>query len=241
MHIVQPHILQMLSLVQVGLTIRVYIIHVLLQVVRAWAADECLNPQSWSEISFPWGMKCNIFTCKLNHRQIFLKDFSLQSMDGNRRNKLLIACLLLSDGNRLECPHDWGSESGRIQPCFSSCASLELRLLGPQAQLCYGFCALAGQVCLLPILFSSLKSILSLLAWKVNTQNVSIMTLKICWALTCLQDAPLAAVRDTRWWSHSSHPWEHLSSWTTDACIDSLKCWRSAQTLSKVWLGGPSG
>ena len=42
MHIVQPHILQMLSLVQVGLTIRVYIIHLPLQVVRAWAADECL-------------------------------------------------------------------------------------------------------------------------------------------------------------------------------------------------------
>lgn len=33
-------------------------------------------------------------------------------MDGNGRNKLLVrTCLLLqSDRNRLECPHDWGSE-----------------------------------------------------------------------------------------------------------------------------------
>lgn len=174
MRIVQPHILQMLSLVQVGLIITIYIIHVLLHVVRAWAADECLNPESWAEISFPWGMKWDIFTHKLNHRQIFKKDFSLLSMDGKRRNKLLRrACLLLqSDGNRLEWPHDWGSESGRIQPWFSSCGSLELRLLGPQAQLCYGFCTLAGQVCLLPFLISSLKPILSLCLPERSTHRV---------------------------------------------------------------------
>lgn len=53
MHIVQLHILLVLSLVEVGLNIRVYIIHVPLRVVRAWAADECLNPESWAEISFP--------------------------------------------------------------------------------------------------------------------------------------------------------------------------------------------
>lgn len=49
---VQPHIYKRFSLVQLDLH-RVYVRHVLLHVVRAWALDEYLNPESWAEISFP--------------------------------------------------------------------------------------------------------------------------------------------------------------------------------------------
>lgn len=67
------------------------------------------------------------------------------------------------------------------------------------------------------------------------------MTLEIFWALTCLQDAPLGAVRDTQMMKPQLLPLG-VSLQLDDRCLyDSLKYWQNAQTLSKVWLGGPSG